>query len=926
MKPTKFYYFLAFLFISANTTAQTWDISNFLIEKKNLGNDVGIFKAVLIDINSDGLDDMIVTQQDFDNEDIRAYKVFKNEGDGNFSEDNTLLEDGAIQFHVSREYVVADFNNDNKDDIFFAGHGPDTPDGQALYGGGEQSQLWLQTANGKLENVSSTHLPEQKGLTHSADAGDIDNDGDLDLFLGNTPIYEYTISPRFHINDGDGIFVDYKGHIPSEIENLESNWLDWAFIDVDKDGFVDLIGGRGNAEYETAAKDVLLLNDGNLNFVYSSENALPVRAGGLNWGTQEFAVSDFNGDGYVDIIASAFNELNNPKLMQICFWENKKDGTYSDESSKIEDNAEEGEQYTGFSTVDINNDGWMEICASAYLKQPRIYLNMGNGNLQLIDDFPEEILNSAGVLHSDLDLDGDEDLLFFNGNDDIYIAWNKNNFIVETSPLPVPESPVLVSPISDEVVSKSPVFKWTPDGATVTVQIQVALDEDFTNLFYNNMNITAHDNFKINLGEDNTFFWRIRGANTAGTGEWSEVNTFQCANIVPDSIGLSNNVIYSNVKYGTTVGIFSASDEDENDTFTYSLINGNGTNDVDNSSFFISGDTLKTNTGISTSKEEFFINVQVHDGNGGVYTQEFTIFMLPSGLVACYPFNENANDECGEGYDGTVYGVSLTSDRFETENAAYYFDGTTGSSIYLGTGLGLINNSEAFTICAWINPEQLNPNESGQSTILSERKEGDNYQFAVMGDKLYFSYWVDENEYMFTSTTTILENSWQFVALTFNGNQLKLFINGEVDFTEDTSGNMNNHSSSLYIGAFDGENAVFKGKIDDVSIYNRSLSEVEINEKYKENTIMSSLVDMSTSDQILLYPNPTEKTININPIGLNELYNISIYNSLGQIIYKRIKVQPQRIETIALEDAKEGIYFVVVNTKSERFVEKLIVK
>ena len=48
---------------------------------------------------------------------------------------------------------------------------------------------------------------------------------------------------------------------------------------------------------------------------------------------------------------------------------------------------------------------------------------------------------------------------------------------------------------------------------------------------------------------------------------------------------------------------------------------------------------------------------------------------LDSGLVACYPFNGNANDQSGNGYNGIVNGATLTSDRFGNPNSAYTFNG-----------------------------------------------------------------------------------------------------------------------------------------------------------------------------------------------------------------------------------------------------------
>ena len=49
-------------------------------------------------------------------------------------------------------------------------------------------------------------------------------------------------------------------------------------------------------------------------------------------------------------------------------------------------------------------------------------------------------------------------------------------------------------------------------------------------------------------------------------------------------------------------------------------------------------------------------------------------YNLNQGLVAYYPFNGNGNDESGNGNHGTVYGATLTKDRFGNSESAYSFD------------------------------------------------------------------------------------------------------------------------------------------------------------------------------------------------------------------------------------------------------------
>ena len=52
-----------------------------------------------------------------------------------------------------------------------------------------------------------------------------------------------------------------------------------------------------------------------------------------------------------------------------------------------------------------------------------------------------------------------------------------------------------------------------------------------------------------------------------------------------------------------------------------------------------------------------------------------TVLLAQKGLIAYYPFNGNAHDETGNGYNGTVYGATLNNDRFGNPKSAYSFDG-----------------------------------------------------------------------------------------------------------------------------------------------------------------------------------------------------------------------------------------------------------
>ena len=72
------------------------------------------------------------------------------------------------------------------------------------------------------------------------------------------------------------------------------------------------------------------------------------------------------------------------------------------------------------------------------------------------------------------------------------------------------------------------------------------------------------------------------------------------------------------------------------------------------------------------------------------YQAQVPSYVPTNGLVGWWPFNGNANDESGNGNNGTVNGANLTADRFGNVNKAYSFDGID-DFIDLGTSINFSN-------------------------------------------------------------------------------------------------------------------------------------------------------------------------------------------------------------------------------------------
>jgi len=78
-------------------------------------------------------------------------------------------------------------------------------------------------------------------------------------------------------------------------------------------------------------------------------------------------------------------------------------------------------------------------------------------------------------------------------------------------------------------------------------------------------------------------------------------------------------------------------------------------------------------------------------------------------LVAHYPFNGNADDESGNGNDGTILGATFTTNRFGNENCAYYFNGSN-SFIEINDSYSPDIAYSDYSIVAWIKTENTGNN------------------------------------------------------------------------------------------------------------------------------------------------------------------------------------------------------------------------
>lgn len=392
-------------------------------------------------LNGDDFTDLIYVgntsgSREFVPEDLMI--SFINDGQGHFKISSELFIDGVFpcvngganwlstigndpkkkcgnQADYTNGKLVADFNGDGLSDYY------------------DTSILYLSNQDGQLSNASQSNLPsmffeEAHGhiFVHDAAYGDLDGDGDLDIFV---PISDYTehgfkfggesddcstcneqIPYTALINDGKGNFTanhniplyDYWVEYEQKYGNpLSQLWPTTTTIgDFDNDGFGDIAMGWFNPEishlygFSEHSSGVIYLNNGQNDWTIRKYIELPANYFGANGNANDMEALDFNNDGYLDIVmASTIHEpYYESRVVQ--FFQNNLGTSFTDVTETVNPGFlkyANGNPYSNYwvgqgklHILDYDHDGDMDIIDST----TRTYaLINNNGTFEWYENF-----------------------------------------------------------------------------------------------------------------------------------------------------------------------------------------------------------------------------------------------------------------------------------------------------------------------------------------------------------------------------------------------------------------------------------------------------------------------------------------------------------------------------------------------------------
>jgi len=358
---------------------------------------------------------------------ISENRLYSNRGDGTFEDVTKKAGVGGPWYSMG--VTVGDYNNDGFPDLFVSNYGPNV--------------LYKNNGNGTFTDVTRrANVGGGKEFSVGAVWLDYDNDGFLDLYVGNylefDPEYKYFYAP-----DGFPGPMAYD----SQPDVLYRNRGDGTFEDVTEAmGIIDIDGramGVGAADYDDDGfVDIYVANDHTLNYLWHNNGGKGFTDRGIMSGTAfsqagEATVSmsvdfaDFNGDGLLDLFVSDDTYCS--------LYKNEGNGIFTDISypSGISTLAA---QFVGWSSsfVDYDNDGDVDIFMTngalkhLYGHEDQLFENTGDMkfkdvSLSLSKYFHEEYVGRGACL-GDYDNDGDIDIFIVNLNDrGMFLRNNKGN-------------------------------------------------------------------------------------------------------------------------------------------------------------------------------------------------------------------------------------------------------------------------------------------------------------------------------------------------------------------------------------------------------------------------------------------------------------------------------------------------------------------
>jgi len=399
--------FIFFLFFSNILYSQIAfeDVASYIGVDYSYGDSEYGGGVSFADFNNDGWDDITYASED------GAQVYFFKNNNGVF---NLVTLNGISNTYKTKQVIWIDYDNDGDKDLFAT----------AIEG---INQFYRNDGDMSFTNISSTIGFFQTDLfTYGASFGDIDNDGDLDVFISNRTNTEENQRNYLYRND-EGIYIDItqSSGIPIQDEDgNENSQLSFCtiFFDYNKDGF----------------QDIYLANDkiDNINRLYKNlgngtfEDVSVASGSGIAVNAMTTTLGDYNNDGWFDIYITntQSSQAGNGNVLLM----NNADGTFTNVAE------ETGTTFNSFAWgavfLDADNDTLLDLYVSGGFDgsigsflSAAFYHQQNDGTFVIPQNigFENDTRKSYSNAIGDINNDGKPDIIVCNDTENNFLWENK---------------------------------------------------------------------------------------------------------------------------------------------------------------------------------------------------------------------------------------------------------------------------------------------------------------------------------------------------------------------------------------------------------------------------------------------------------------------------------------------------------------------